>query len=111
MKQLSREEFIAKIKKNSGIDEKKQENFDNSLSTLLFWETASNGRKYGIIKENKYYFIKTSTSKKEEPKSSDFAYIGGLVNKLEFRYPSYADALKNLNFKIIVKFINIINYR
>lgn len=55
---------------------------------------------YGIVRENHSYFIKTTNKESNDNLiAEDFNYIGGLENKIDERYPSYADALKHLNLK------------
>jgi len=51
---------------------------------------ASNGKIYGVIKENAHYIIK-------EQKGGGYEYINGLANKTDFRYNSYSEALKQMN--------------
>ena len=56
------------------------------------------GHIYAVIRENHKYYIKT-TNKTENVVSEDFQYIGGLQNKTQEAYPSYAKAIKHLNLK------------
>ena len=56
------------------------------------------GKAYAIVRENHLYFIKVS-DKKENLMAEDFKYIGGLKNKMEEAYHSYAKAIKQLNLK------------
>jgi hypothetical protein len=53
---------------------------------------------YAIIRENHEYYIK-STDKVSNIVSEDFKYIGGLQNKKQEAYSSYAKAIKFLNLK------------
>ena len=52
---------------------------------------AVNGKTYGVVKENSYYVIK-------EHNGENYEYIGGLKNKTDYRYNSYSEALKQMNF-------------
>ena len=70
-----------------------------SHSELELVKKGPNGVVYGIVRENRNYFIKTSTKTNGELKSNDFDYVGGLQNKGTEKYNSYADALKHLNMK------------
>ena len=70
-----------------------------SLSELELVKKGPNGIVYGIIRENRNYFIKTSTKTTGELNSNDFDYVGGLQNKGTEKYNSYAEALKHLNMK------------
>lgn len=56
------------------------------------------GHIYAVVRENHKYYIKT-TNKTENLVSEDFQYIGGLQNKTQEAYPSYAKAIKHLNLK------------
>ncbi len=69
-------------------------------SSLLETHKGADGRTYGIIKESSKYFIKSSSSQKENLNESDFAYIGGLENKLEHRYDHLTEAQRILNSKL-----------
>jgi hypothetical protein len=61
-------------------------------------KVGPDGKAYAIVRENHLYFIK-STEKTENLVAEDFNYIGGLKNKMEASYPSYAKAIKQLNLK------------
>ena len=52
---------------------------------------AVNGKNYGVVRENSYYVIK-------EHNGENYEYIGGLKNKTDYRYNSYSEALKQMNF-------------
>lgn len=56
------------------------------------------GNAYAIIRENHEYYIK-KTDKTTGLMLEDFKYIGGLQNKKNEAYPSYAKAIKQLNLK------------
>ena len=70
-----------------------------TLSELELIKKGPNGVVYGIIRENHDYFIKTSDKTSGKFLAEDFNYVGGLQNKYEERYKSYADAIKHLNMK------------
>lgn len=74
-------------------------NESKSFSELELIKRGPNGIVYGIIRENHDYFIKTANKKSGKFLAEDFSYIGGLQNKYDERYHSYADALKHLNIK------------
>jgi len=69
-------------------------------STLLDHKKASDGRVYGIVKENQSYFIKTAQSK-QNLSEADFAYIGGLANITEYKCSSLTEAQRVLNTKLM----------
>jgi hypothetical protein len=100
-KPKSKEDFVERMnelaKKGTNLIKESTSSLKNQ--TLLENTIAANGRIYGIIKENDKYFIKTSTSnKKEKLDESDFSYMGGVQNKLEYRYNSLTEAQRNLTY-------------
>ena len=74
-------------------------NESTSLSEIDFIKKGPNGVVYGIIRENHDYFIKTTDKTSNTIVAEDFNYIGGLQNKYDERYKTYAEALKQLNMK------------
>ena len=74
-------------------------NESTSLSEIDFIKKGPNGIVYGIIRENRNYFIKTTEKTSGTLMSEDFNYSGGIQNKYDERYHSYAEALKHLNMK------------
>lgn len=74
-------------------------NESTSLSEIDFIKKGPNGIVYGIIRENRNYFIKTTEKTSGTLMSEDFDYSGGIQNKYDERYHSYAEALKHLNMK------------
>ena len=74
-------------------------NESTSLSEIDFIKKGPNGIVYGIIRENHNYFIKTTEKTSGTLVSEDFEYSGGVKNKYDERYHSYAEALKHLNMK------------
>ena len=69
-----------------------------SSPVIELTKIGPDGNIYAVIRENHKYFIKT-TGKKENVVSEDFKYIGGLQNKTQEAYPSYAKAIEHLNLK------------
>lgn len=72
------------------------ENKSNIVVELT--KMGPDGKAYAIIRENHEYYIKTTT-KTSGLVAEDFNYIGGLQNKKEQAYPSYAKAIKHLNLR------------
>jgi hypothetical protein len=66
-----------------------------STASLEFVKRGPDGLTYTIIRENRKFFIKTTTE--TEFKISDLKYTGGLQNKLQEAYDTYEAALKHLN--------------
>lgn len=60
---------------------------------------AADGKYYGIIRENSKYFVKVATPGKEMVAES-YQYIGGIQNKKNYEYNSYANALKQFELKL-----------
>ena len=61
-----------------------------SFSELELIKKGPNGIVYGIIRENHDYFIKTTEKTSGTFLSEDFNYVGGLQNKYNERYGTYA---------------------
>jgi len=72
----------------------------NTRSVLELNKLGPDGKVYGIVRENHEYYIKTAENK-QNLIAEDFNYIGGLKNKKEVVYESYAKAIKQLNLKFI----------
>ena len=60
---------------------------------------AADGKYYGIIRENSKYFVKVATPGKEMVAEA-YQYIGGIMNKANYEYSSYANALKQFELKL-----------
>jgi hypothetical protein len=75
------------------------ENKKQSTSTLEYSAKAADGKTYGIVKECNHFYIKQATDGKEKLAES-YNYIGGYMNKNDYRYESYANALKNFELKL-----------
>lgn len=67
-----------------------------SRSSVELTKMGPDGVAYAIIRENREWYIKKA-NKTSNLVVEDFQYIGGLKNKKEAAYPSYASALKKLN--------------
>ena len=70
---------------------KKPINESTSNSAVELEKKSPNGKIYGIVRENKKYFIKESND------GINYDYIGGLGNKTKNQYQSYEEAVKRLN--------------
>jgi uncharacterized protein YfkK (UPF0435 family) len=70
---------------------KKPINEQTSNSTVELRKKSPNGKIYGIVRENRKYFIKESTD------GINYEYIGGLGNKTKNQYQSYEEASRRLN--------------
>lgn len=73
-------------------------NENHTTSVVELTKIGPDGIAYAIVRENHEYYIK-STTKKSNLVTEDFGYIGGLQNKKNEAYPSYAKAIKHLNLR------------
>jgi len=74
------------------------ENENKSNHAVELTKVGPDGNAYAIVRENHEYYIK-KTTKTTGLVLEDFKYIGGLQNKKDESYPSYAKAIKQLNLK------------
>ena len=82
-------------------------NYDNSLNEskkqnngIEYHTTAADGKEYGIIKEGRYYYLKTTTPDKKNI-SESYDYVNGFNRRGETRYNSYNEATKQLETRLI----------
>jgi hypothetical protein len=73
-------------------------NENKSNSAVELTKIGPDGNAYAVIRENHEWYIK-KTNKVKNLVVEDFKYIGGLQNKKQEVYPSYAKAIKHLNLK------------
>lgn len=92
-KEITLAERLQRVKELGGITSI-NENKKGTLSTVEYIKKVGDVT-FGVIKESGSYYIKSTNS--DIINESTFDYIGGLPNKNEYKYNSYADALKNLN--------------
>ena len=74
---------------------------NKSTSFVELTKEGPDGKVYAVVRENHRYFIKTSDKVGGNLVNEDFSYIGGLQNKTEKSYTSYANAIKQLNLKFL----------
>ena len=89
---LKRVQELAGIKPN-------YESKKGTLSTVKYTTIGADGKTYGIVQEGGIFFIKNTTE--QVINESTLNYINGLVNKTDYKYKSYPEALRNLNFMMI----------
>ena len=83
-------------------------NYDNSLNEstkktncgIEYHTTAADGKEYGIIKEGRRFYIKTTTPDKKELAES-YDYINGYNYRNENGYNSYNEATKQLELRLM----------
>lgn len=68
-------------------------------SVIEITKVGPDNKVYGVLRENHKFFIKVAP-KKSNLIAEDFQYIGGLKNKMDFSYPSYSKAVKQLSLKL-----------
>jgi hypothetical protein len=100
MKQFSNQDnFYKRLRELADVDARtKSSSLDTT--TLVEYVRANDGSALGIIKENDSFYIKSSNVKGDNLHAADFTYIGGLENKLKYKFNSLSEAVKNRNFKI-----------
>lgn len=69
-------------------------------STVYNQKEGADGKIYGIVKEGTKYYIKSCEKGKENLVES-FDYASGYLNKKADVYSSYADAVKDMNMKLM----------
>ena len=68
---------------------------------LEYHMKGADGNLYGIIKECNKYYVKVAPPKDTEVLAEDYNYIGGINNKKDYEYPSYALAYKQFELKMM----------
>lgn len=74
---------------------------DVNRSVLELTKVGPDNKVYGIVRENRKWYIKSANKGEKGLTVEDFQYAGGLQNKTSQAYPSYAKAIKQLNLKFI----------
>lgn len=74
-------------------------NENKKSSVIELTKKGPDGKIYGIVRENHEYYIKISKKQDKSLVAEDFSYIGGLQNKKQEAYSTYAKAIKHLNLK------------
>jgi len=64
------------------------------VSAVELIKKSPDGKFYGVVRENKKYFIKESTD------GSNFDFIGGVANKNKHQFESYEHAVRILNLML-----------
>ena len=76
-------------------------NKQNTNSSLEYVTEGADGKMYAVVREGTKYFIKNSDIKGKNLVSEDFNYVGGFMEKKHCKFNSYADAIKNLDMKLM----------
>ena len=78
----------------------KDSNKNNAVSSVMNLKEGADGKVYGIVSEGTKYYIK-SCKKGDEQLAESFDYIGGYLNRKSCEYSSYADAVKDMNMRLM----------
>lgn len=71
-----------------------------NYTTVMNMKEGADGRVYGIVAEGTKYYVK-SCPKGKENLTESFDYIGGFLNKKDCAYSSYADAVKDMDMRLM----------
>ena len=78
----------------------KNESKKSQYTSVMNQKEGADGRVYGIVAEGTKYYIK-SCQKGKENLTESFDYIGGFLNKKSCEYSSYADAVKDMDMRLM----------
>lgn len=71
------------------------------IPRVEYSQKAADGKTYGIIRECNKFYIKVAPKKDTEVLAEDFDYIGGINNRKENEYSTYAKASKQFDLKMM----------
>ena len=71
------------------------------IPRVEYSQKAADGKTYGIIRECNKFYIKVAPKKDTEVLAEDFDYIGGINNRKENEYATYAKASKQFDLKMM----------
>ena len=93
------DEQVARMQQliNYGV---KNESKKSQYTSVMNQKEGADGRIYGIVAEGTKYYIK-SCPKGKESLTESFDYIGGFVNRKSCMYSSYADAVKDMDMRLM----------
>ncbi len=72
----------------------------STYSSVMNMKEGADGRVYGIVAEGTKYYVK-SCPKGKENLTESFDYIGGFLNRKDCAYSSYADAVKDMDMRLM----------
>ena len=78
----------------------KNESKKPQYTSVMNIKDGADGRVYGIVAEGTKYYIK-SCQKGKENLAESFDYIGGFLNRKNCAYSSYADAVKDMDMRLM----------
>lgn len=95
------DEQLAKMLRLMSTGKVNENNTSKNNNIVEYHALGADGKTYGIVKEGAKYYIKNAPKKDTEILEEDYDYIGGFLNKKDYEYNSYANASKNLDFKLM----------
>ena len=78
----------------------KNESKKSQYTSVMNMKEGADGRVYGIVAEGTKYYVK-SCPKGKENLTESFDYIGGFLNRKDCAYSSYADAVKDMDMRLM----------
>lgn len=72
----------------------------SQYNSVMNMKEGADGRVYGIVAEGTKYYVKSCPKGKENITES-FDYLGGFLNRKSCEYSSYADAVKDLDMRLM----------
>ena len=78
----------------------KNESKKPQYTSVMNMKEGADGRVYGIVAEGTKYYVKSCPNGKENLTES-FDYIGGFLNRKDCAYSSYADAVKDMDMRLM----------
>lgn len=87
-------EKMARMLELAGIKKSNIVESVGTTNTLLHSISAADGMNYGLVQEGSKVYIKKLIGE-------EYQYFGGLENKTEKKFNSYAEGLKHLNIMLI----------
>jgi hypothetical protein len=79
---------------------KVEETAKHNTGALEYHSVASDGKVYGIVRENTKYYIKVADKGEKQNLAESYDYIGGFCNRKNHEYDSYNKALKQYELKL-----------
>lgn len=78
----------------------KNESKKSQYTSVMNQKEGADGRVYGIVAEGTKYYIK-SCPKGKENLAESFDYLGGFLNRKSCEYSSFADAVKDMDMRLM----------
>lgn len=79
----------------------KTESKQGKYNSVEYSNKALDGKIYGIIREGSKFYVKVMPNANKQVIAENFEYIGGFMNRKQYEYDSYANALKQYDLKMM----------